>query len=405
MADQAHTTETRDTREAHPEDVLAALGEVIGAVSASGFDLNEVLESVIRNAVELSRADFGNIVRPDDAGTFYRVVAYHGKVSQAYWDLALKTPYRPSRDTLIGRTLIERRPVHIVDVLADADYHASQLQAAGNYRTILGVPMLHGDDVIGLFVVWREHVEPFTERQVGILKTFADQAVVAIENLRLFQTVERQRSELARFAPQVAALLAREGGQELLAGHRREITAMFADLRGFTSFAESAEPEEVLGILRDYHALVGETVVAAGGTVEHFAGDGLMAFFNDPNHLADHQAIAVRAAVEIRDRFDAIAEGWRRRGYELGLGIGLAVGFATLGRIGFEGRFDYGAVGNVVILASRLSDAAQPGQILLSQRLNAAVEGVVATRSLSEQALKGFTRPIPVFEVAAGGSS
>jgi class 3 adenylate cyclase len=234
---------------------------------------------------------------------------------------------------------------------------------------------------------------------MSLLSTFADQAVLAIDSLRLFQTIQTQRVELARYAPQAAELISTEGGAELLAGHRREITALFADLRGFTTFAESSEPEEVLGVLREYHAAVGEIVVRNGGTVEHFAGDGLMAFFNDPRKLDNHQQVAVRSAVEIRDRFAALAVGWSKRGYELGVGIGLAVGFATLGRIGFEGRLDYGAVGNVVILASRLSDVAPPGEILLSQRLNAAVEQSFNTEPLPEQSLKGFSRPIAAFRV------
>ena len=185
----------------------------------------------------------------------------------------------------------------------------------------------------------------------------------------------------------------------MLAGHRREITAMFCDLRGFTAFAESAEPEEVLDVLREYHGAVGSEVVAAGGTVEHFAGDGLMAFFNDPVLIENHAAVAVRAAAEIRSRFDQLAASWRKRGYELGLGIGMALGFATLGRIGFEGRFDYGAVGNVVILASRLSDAAKPGEILVSQRLNAAVEDTFSTEAADEQALKGFSKSVQAYRV------
>ena len=233
--------------------------------------------------------------------------------------------------------------------------------------------MLRDDVVVGLFVLWRFEVDPFSEREISLLSNFASQALLAIENLRLFQTVERQRTELARFAPQAAALLGEEGGESLLAGHRRQITAMFCDLRGFTSFAESAEPEEVLGVLREYHAAVGEVVISRGGTVEHFAGDGLMAFFNDPSVVPEHEKVAVNAALEIRTRFETLASGWSKRGYELGLGIGLSVGYATLGRIGFEGRFDYGAVGNVVILASRLSDSAKPGEVLISQRLNAAV--------------------------------
>lgn len=397
MADD--TTPKLARAEAVPQDVLAALGEVIRVVSSSGFQLDEVLQTIIRHAVELSRADFGNIIRPEPAAGYFRVIAHHGDVKPEYWDIVAKNKYVPDRGSMIGRTLLERAPVQIKDVLEDPDYTAWDVQQAGQYRTLLGVPMLRGDEMIGLFVLTRYHVEPFTNQQISLLATFAGQAVLAIDSLRLFQTIENQRAELARYAPQAAELISTEGGAELLAGHRREITALFADLRGFTAFAESAEPEEVLGVLREYHAAVGEIVIGNGGTVEHFAGDGLMAFFNDPQRLENHQQVAVKSAVEIRNRFAALATGWSRRGYELGVGIGLAVGFATLGRIGFEGRLDYGAVGNVVILASRLSDIAPPGEILLSQRLNAVVEQSFATEPLPEQSLKGFSRPVPAFRV------
>jgi adenylate cyclase len=385
--------------EAAPQDVLAALGEVIRAVSSSGFELDDVLQTIIRHAVELSRADFGNVLRPEPEAGYFRVIAQHGEVNQDYWDIVTKNRYVPDRGSMIGRTLLEKRPVQIEDVLEDKDYTAWDVHKAGGYRTMLGIPMLHGEEIVGLFVLWRYQVEPFTEREISLLTTFADQAVLAIDNLRLFQTIQNQRVELARYAPQAAELMSTDAGAELLAGHRREITALFCDLRGFTAFAESAEPEEVLGVLREYHAAVGEIVVRSGGTVEHFAGDGLMAFFNDPRKLEHHQRVAVESAIEIRDRFAQLAAGWRKRGYELGVGIGLAVGFATLGRIGFEGRFDYGAVGNVVILASRLSDLAGPGEILLSQRLNAAIEGSVPTEPLAEQSLKGFSRPVQAFRV------
>ena len=382
-----------------PEAVLAALGEVFDAISSSGFDLDQVLQTINRHAVELAGADFGNILRFDDERGHYRIIAYAGDIRQAYVDLVSEFPYREDRGSMIGRTLLEKRPVQIADVFEDPEYTAWEIQKAGGYRTILGVPMLRDDVVVGLFVLWRFEVDPFSEREISLLSTFASQALLAIENLRLFQTVERQRTELARFAPQAAALLGEEGGESMLAGHRRQITAMFCDLRGFTSFAESAEPEEVLGVLREYHAAVGEVVISRGGTVEHFAGDGLMAFFNDPTVVPEHEKVAVNAALEIRKRFETLANGWSKRGYELGLGIGLSVGYATLGRIGFEGRFDYGAVGNVVILASRLSDSAKPGEVLISQRLNAAVESDYATQAAEDQALKGFSRPVPAFRV------
>jgi adenylate cyclase len=261
--------------------------------------------------------------------------------------------------------------------------------------------MLKDGEPIGAIAVGRNTVEPFSEAEITLLQTFADQIVVAIENVRLFQTVERQRVELARFAPQVANLLSSEEGEKLLAGHRREITTLFSDLRGFTAFAETAEPEEVLDVLRAYHLVVGELVTAHGGTVEHFAGDGLMAFYNDPVLDPEHQLAAVRTAVEVRERIAQLATDWRRRGYDLGLGVGITTGYATLGRIGFEGRYDYAAIGSGVNLAARLSDVAAPGEILISQRLQAALEDRVETEPVDALQLKGFSKPVDAFRVIA----
>jgi adenylate cyclase len=218
----------------------------------------------------------------------------------------------------------------------------------------------------------------------------------------LTATIERQREELSRFlSPQVAALVSSPQGEQLLAGHRRQITAVFCDLRGFTAFAETAEPEELFGVLRDYHEAMGALIVEHGGTLEHFAGDGIMIFFNDPVLQPDHVERAVRMAVAMRERFAGLAVRWRKLGYELAFGVGIAVGYATLGRIGFDGRFDYGAIGNAVILASRLSSEAKGGQILLSQRAFAAVEEMVEAESVGELALKGFSRPVPAVDVIA----
>ncbi|MEO8511824.1 MAG: response regulator, partial [Chloroflexota bacterium] len=171
----------------------------------------------------------------------------------------------------------------------------------------------------------------------------------------LTETIERQKEELSRFlSPQISALIASDEGEQLLSGHRRQITAVFCDLRGFTTFAEQAEPEELFAVLGAYHRLIGEAILEHEGTLEHFAGDGVMTFFNDPVLQPDHVERAVRMALAVRERFQPLTAGWRKRGYELGLGVGIAVGYATLGRIGFEGRYDYGAIGNVVIMASRL---------------------------------------------------
>jgi len=216
----------------------------------------------------------------------------------------------------------------------------------------------------------------------------------------LLETIERQKEELSRFlSPQVAALVSSPEGEQMLAGHRREATAVFCDLRGFTAFSDSAEPEEVLGVLREYQGAMGQLIVDYGGTLEHFAGDGMMVFFNDPVLQPDHVERAVRMAMAMRDRFAVLNSRWAKFGYDLGLGIGIASGYATLGRIGFEGRYDYGMVGAAVIVASRLSSAAAADQILLNPRAHAAVDQLIDAEPVGELQLKGFARPIPTINV------
>lgn len=218
----------------------------------------------------------------------------------------------------------------------------------------------------------------------------------------LNRTIERQKEELSRFlSPQIAALVSSKDGEQLLAGHRREITVAFCDLRGFTSFAEQADAEELFGVLGEYHRMMGEVIIEHGGTLEHFAGDGVMIFFNDPILQEDHVERAVRMAVTMRTRFADLSSAWRKRGYELGFGVGIAVGYATLGRIGFEGRHDYGAIGNVTILASRLSSQAKNDQILLSPRVQMMIEELIESESVGELTLKGLARPVLASNVVA----
>ncbi|MGH2406855.1 MAG: GAF domain-containing protein [Candidatus Limnocylindrales bacterium] len=300
-----------DTHEALERET--AVGQVLRSISRSTFQLDSVLQTVLDNAVRLSHADQGNITR--EMGGEFRARVFSADVPEEF--RALMTGYVPGKDrgSVMGRALLDRRPVQIVDVLADPEYTLAEAQRLAGFRTILGVPLMRDGEPIGVLSVWRKRVEVFTETESNLLTTFADQAVLAIENVRLFETIDRQRTELARYAPQAAALLSSAEGEQLLSGHRREITALFADLRGFTAFAEQAEPEEVLGVLRQYHTVVGELALANGGTVEHFAGDGLMFFFNDPSPVVDHQLAAVRTALEMRERFAVLSTAWRKRGY------------------------------------------------------------------------------------------
>jgi adenylate cyclase len=225
-------------------------------------------------------------------------------------------------------------------------------------------------------------------------------------NRTLEQRVSEQLAELERigrlkrfFSPQLAELIVSVGEDRLLESHRREVTVVFCDLRGFTAFAETTEPEEVMRVLREYHSALGELIFRFQGTLERFTGDGLMVFFNDPVPCPDPAVRAVRMAMAMRLRVGALTETWGKRGHHLDFGVGIAQGYATLGKIGFEGRFDYAAIGTVTNLAARLCGEADGGQILISQRVYAAVETVAIADPVGELVLKGFVKPVPTFSV------
>jgi class 3 adenylate cyclase len=208
---------------------------------------------------------------------------------------------------------------------------------------------------------------------------------------------------LQRFlAPQVAQMIASsDPSDSLLASHRREVTVLFCDLRGFTAFTDASEPEEVMGVLREYHENLGELIFRYEGTLERFLGDGIMIVFNDPIPCDDHTERAVRLALDMRERVDELAKQWARVGHELGFGIGIASGYATLGQVGFEHRREYTAIGRVINLASRLCDEAKAGQIVISQRAFSAVEQSVGASHIGQLTLKGFNRPIDAYEVVS----
>jgi class 3 adenylate cyclase len=225
-------------------------------------------------------------------------------------------------------------------------------------------------------------------------------------NKTLQQRVEQQVTQLEQlgrlkrfFSPQLADLIVAGGAEDPLRTHRREVTVVFLDLRGFTAFAETAEPEEVMGVLREYHAAMGKLILTHEGTLERFTGDGMMIFFNDPVPVANPAERAIRMALAMRQSVAELTVKWRKLGYELDFGVGIAQGYATIGGIGFEGRWDYGAIGTVTNLASRLCGEAKPSQILVSQRLLVTVEELVEVESVGELTLKGFHRPITAHNI------
>jgi len=234
----------------------------------------------------------------------------------------------------------------------------------------------------------------------------AQAAELAELNKTLEQRVNDQVAQLDRmgrlkrfFSPQLAELIVAGDAEDPLKSHRREVTVVFIDLRGFTAFAETAEPEEVMGVLREYHAEMGRLITEHEGTLERFTGDGLMVFFNDPVPVPNPAERATRMALEMRDRVGDLRVKWKKRGVDLDLGVGIALGYATIGAIGFEGRMDYGAIGTVSNLAARLCGEAKPGQVLVSQRLVGLVEDLAEAEPVGELALKGFSKPVSAFSI------
>ena len=277
--------------------------------------------------------------------------------------------------------------------------------------------MLYDESPIGVITVMRSQAGFLANRYIELLKTFADQAVIAIENVRRFKElevlntdlearVETQVKDLERFgrlrrflSPQVADAVVSTGEENLLASHRALIATLFCDIRGFTAFCEAAEPEETIEVLQTYHQEMGKLIVEHGAGVDHRSGDGIMVIFNDPLPCEKPAHDALHLAIEMRARMAELCSRWKRLGYRLGFGVGISLGYVTAGMVGSEGRQEYTASGTAVNMAARLCDEAEDGEILISPRCYAAIEGDFAAELRGETNLKGIAAPIEIYRV------
>jgi len=388
-----------------------ATAEVLQVINSSSGDLVPVFEAILEKAHRLCGIDFGAL-QLEDRGKF-RSVAARG-LAASLTEL-LRRPYEPIPGSPPSRLLSGERIVHIADMAELAVQRTNermvdtraQAVAEHGFRTGLFVPLRKDSELLGYIVAMRREVRPYAEREIALLQNFAAQAVIAMENARLLGELRQRTDEVAelnrglearvaeqveelgrvgrlkRFlAPQLAELIVSHGDEKILESHRREIVVVFCDLRGYTAFTETAEPEEVLDFLREYHGALGPLVSQFEGTLDQFSGDGIMVFFNDPVACPDPAERAVKMAVAMREAANALIAKWRRRGRELGFGAGVAQGYATLGQIGFAERSGYTAIGTVCNLAARLCAEAKDGQILVAQRV--AIEVVVQSTGPAE---------------------
>jgi class 3 adenylate cyclase/HAMP domain-containing protein len=433
--------------EARTRDLARSVNELkvleeVGRAVASSLDLNAVLPTVAARALEITHADAVLIYGYDAAKHQFDLTEAIGIDRSAEGEhLAIDKD-----SSALGEAATSGEPIAIPDLDHASDHLLRDVAIAAGFHSVLIVPLVDQKGILGSLVVLRRSTGEFSPNLIGLMRTFAHQAVLAMRNARLFSEVDQKGRELAaahstvqqqagklqeqtdqlmdwnksleervekqlgeierirrleRFlAPQVAQLIASGDGHEgLLDSHRREVTVVFCDLRGFTSFTESTEPEEAMAVLREYHAALGELIFRYEGTLDRYAGDGVMILFNAPIQFDDHTQRAVKMAVEMRDTIGALTQKWHNRGHSLGFGVGIALGYATLGQIGFEQRLEYAAIGSVTNLASRLCDEAKADQIVVSQRVYGMVEAVAEGASLGELHLKGFNHPVLAVEI------
>ena len=401
-----------------------ALREILRVMSRSRHDEQPVFDVILKNASRLCNAPLAGLSLISQDRKHYLIKAQLGAKPEFVKFIQANPPELDPERYVAARAMVEMRTIHVED-LADPNLYGSkdtvrtQSVALEGIRSAFYVPLIHDNQSIGGIFLYRRVVLPFSEEDIELVEMFAEQAVIAIENVRQFNALEMRTQEvqalnadlenrvaqqvgeierisrLKRFLPPaVADAVISAGDEEMLRSHRALVATVFADIRGFTTFCESAEPEETIDVLQTFHETMGELLSAHGAGVDQRAGDGIMAIFNDPLPCDNPAGTAVKMAIAMRDRMKELCAGWKRLGHSLGFGVGISFGYATFGMVGSQGRFEYTASGTTVNVAARLCDAAKDGQILLSPRAFAAVEGDFDMTLYGELNLKGIKAPV-----------
>lgn len=407
-----------------------ALEEILCAMDESPGELEAVFDVILDKALQLCHAQFG-FVFLYDAGLFEAVGMRGVAVEVRDW-FRQAGRFEPPPGGSLSRIANRHELIQIEDVKAEEIYkkRTSALRIAlvesGKARTLLAVPLMVQEHMVGAFAVYRQKVRKFSDGEVALAQTFARNAAIAVEHTNLLAKVRSQAGELEalnkdlrsrvtkqveeldrlgrlkRFlSPEVAELIVSSGDDSFLQSHRRKVAAVFCDLRGFTAFSESVEPEEAIEVLQIYHRDMGQLIGKYGGTIDHRAGDGIMVIFNDPIICKEPAHRAVKMAIEMRTHMQSLLREWEKRDYELGFGVGIAFGYATLGMVGDDTRSDYTANGTVINLAARLCEDAEANQILVTQRTLSEVESNFSAESLDTREFKGITRPQKVFNITS----
>lgn len=399
---------------------LAAL-LAISQTATQSLETEKILNDTLDRSLEILDFDVGYIRTLDAEKKNLIVRVARGLSSPEF--LGTTFPL-DSPDPIVGKTVFKTQKPYIgTDIRKNPEFKSRTMEREGVISLAM-VPIVSKQCAMGFLAVGSKRFHKFTKDEVRLLLAFSSQLAGALANAQLFDTVQAQAAQLSQwnktleqrvqeqltqlerlerlkrfFSPQLAELIVSGGADDPLRTHRTEITVVFLDLRGFTAFAEVTEPEEVMSVLGEYHTEMGKLILEHEGTLEHFAGDGMMIFFNDPVPVPNPAERAIRMALAMRERVRDLTVKWRRWGYKLDFGVGIAHGYATIGGIGFEGRLEYGAIGTVTNLASRLCDEAKPGQILVSQRVLGMLEELVQVECVGDLNLKGFHRAISAHNI------